>query len=205
MQRAREAGCPLTKTIALDNTKPGHPRGPSHTCAPTWVGKHLTMYYLRQESHQGKSSHWNIVADPAVHAYRDRCVAVGWSWQESSATFPVMQSLRQGEYFACLESELDLSLAQRVKLERVAAYRQLQALSHMAMQLSGRSLWDFRAPEICIRAIRSGEVRLLRQEGGQQRAVFVEVKSGQETSIMPPHTKQIPLLTTGLDQGSVGL
>ena len=53
---------------------------------------------------------------------------------------------------AVLEDEDDLapliaSLArQESKLDRVSAYRQLQAVSHMMSQLCGRSLADFDVP-----------------------------------------------------------
>ena len=86
--------------------------------------------------------HFNFVSDPATHSKKELLVGVVWSWEQDLAGIGDVQQLLPGN--AVLLEEEDLSdqlgqLALRRKLERVATYRQLQAVSNsLATSTRGR-------------------------------------------------------------------
>jgi hypothetical protein len=62
-----------------------------------------------------------------------------------------------------------LALALSAKIERVASYRQLQALSNALFQMTGSlTLQDF-IPDCITRCVEAGERRVVVEEGGQLR------------------------------------
>ena len=100
-------------------------------------------------------------------------------------------------------TESVLRLASQWKLQRTSAFRQLQALSHMTQQLVGRRVTDFTVPDLQVRPVRPGEVRVLRQ--GTQ-ALLVDTAAKTVTPALPAglEAADVPLLVVSLDQGSVG-
>ena len=99
------------------------------------------------------------------------------------------------------------SLAEANKIERVASYRFLQALSHQVHLLTaGRmeSLDFFSVPDgICLDPIKSGQTRLVRREGSRYRAYHC-LPSGEEAPLLPATRRwwvPVPLLVLQLDQG----
>ena len=76
--------------------------------------------------------HWNLVADPGTHAYKDVMPAVLYGWEIQEACYPPFQYLLPGKggvtIFDCeLEDDM-VQMSLEMKLERVATYRQLQGM-----------------------------------------------------------------------------
>ena len=96
------------------------------------------------------------------------------------------------------------------KLERVAAFRQLQALSNIIEQIGcWRGIDDFRlGSEYLIDAVEDGEVRIV--EVGAETSIAKRVcrESGAVRRVLPESAlapaQRHPLLVVNLDQGSVG-
>lgn len=66
-------------------------------------------------------------------------------------------------------SDSVVALALQAKIERVASYRQLQALSNALFQMTGSlTLRDF-IPDCITRRVEAGERRVVVEEGGQLR------------------------------------
>ena len=88
------------------------------------------MYNQRNSSVFTTVYHWNWVADPGSHTYKEVMPAVLYSWELEEACFPAFQYLLPGKGGVTIfDCELDDDLVQialKMKLERVATYRQLQ-------------------------------------------------------------------------------
>lgn len=106
--------------------------------------------------------------------------------------------------------KLDLT-RQENKLNRLSAYRQLQAMSHQInLCTRGRfaDLDAFSVPDrINVSPVKSGEERFVRRVGiNKQQAGFLQA-DGTETLLLPSEPNwwvSVPLLVTQLDQGSIG-
>ena len=88
------------------------------------------MYDARTSTVFTNLYHWNLVADPGTHSYKEVMPAVLYGWEISEACFPAFQYVLPGKggvtIFDCeLEDDL-VQMSQEKKLERVATYRQLQ-------------------------------------------------------------------------------
>ena len=97
--------------------------------------------------------------------------------------------------------------AARNKLERVAAYRQLQGTSHQLYLLSGRTLDEFDLPDAAnVRPTDQGESRIVVPDAasGTDTAYMVDMASGERLQVLPADCTKVPLLTLMLDQGSIG-
>ena len=95
-------------------------------------------------------------------------------------------------------------LAAQSKCERVAAYRQLQAVSHMTQQLNGRSLDEYDVEGVHVGAVSPSEVRVCRREHGKTLCYLVDVEAETSKQVLPPDLIDVPLLVVLLDQGSIG-
>ena len=95
-------------------------------------------------------------------------------------------------------------LAAQSKCDRVAAYRQLQACSHMTQQLNGRSLDEYDVAGVHVGAVGPSEVRVSRQENGKTMCYIVDVEAETSKQVLPPDLVNVPLLVILLDQGSIG-
>ena len=164
------------------------------------------MYHERaKESFYGQE-HINIVADAGTHSCKEVFAAVAYSWARDVAAYPPMQILLPGNQVTCVEQEMadDVAvLSARRKLDRVAAFRQLQGLSHMVHHLTdGRmSINAFRLPpDVRLTPVLENEVRVVTDN----IALIHNVATGATRLVLPGNVDNVPILTVGLDQGSVG-
>ena len=95
-------------------------------------------------------------------------------------------------------------LAAQSKCDRVAAYRQLQALSHMTQQLNKKSLDDYDVNGVHVEPVEKSEVRVSRQEHGKTMSYIIDPEAKTKKQVLPPDLVNVPLLVVLLDQGSVG-
>ena len=116
-------------------------------CSPfqdsVWIHKLLTMYYKRSAIPfaAGGVNHYCFVSDPGSHAYKDCLVSMVWSWELQLGVYPIWQVLMPGKEVLKGEANMDRALEtfrQRKKLERVAAYRQVQGVSHQLFHLTNK-------------------------------------------------------------------
>jgi len=142
--------------------------GCSQHCARLWVAKHHAMYIERRALVMHGVNHLCMVADPSTHSKRETMVAVCWSWEAGGAAHGDLQIIPPGSTMLPSEQALpdDLArLAASNRLERVAAFRQLQWLSNTIHGL-GNSCWPdldaFRLPEDWrVEAVMDGHARVI--------------------------------------------
>lgn len=207
LERARRAGCSVRQVIAAgDDDDPQ-----AFVCSPgqadRWANKMQQMHFAAQAREFHGVRHICIVADPATHSNREVMASVAYSWERDCGTFPFLQFVTPGKHLTNADHALTdevLDLAVRRKLERVSAFRQLQALSHVALQLTGRGIWQFKVPNLELRPVAAGEVRILQPRGQTVRALLVNVNTRAATQVVPDDLQDAPLLVACLDQGSIG-
>jgi len=91
------------------------------------------------------------------------------------------------------------------KMQRVTAYRQLQAVSHMTVQCHGRTIDDYDVPDANLKAVASqDERRVTIEEEGVNVAYIVDKVKRTMKRVLPQGLEVVPLLILLLDQGSVG-
>jgi len=108
-----------------------------------------------------------MVADPATHSKKDVFVSVIWSWEQGFGGFGDAQLMHPGKII--LPDEQDLPdrlavLAAERRLQRVKAFRQMQACSNTLSELTGgRFILDSLElpPDVHVRAVKAEEVRVL--------------------------------------------
>ena len=99
----------------------------------TWGQKKIVMYGERASAVFTCIYHWNLVADPGTHAYKEVMPAVLYGWEIDEACYPSFQYVLPGKggvtIFDCeLETDAMVQMSLEMKLERVATYRQLQGV-----------------------------------------------------------------------------
>ena len=95
----------------------------------------------------------------------------------------------------------------RNKLERAAAFRQLQGISKQLHFLTrgSMSIDSFELPESCnVRPVKANERRAVVHEGGRDLHVIVNNDTGLHVPVVPLEVHDIKLLSLMLDQGSIG-
>lgn len=169
------------------------------------------------------------MADGSTHSTKEILVSVAWQAELETACFCQIQTMTVGDLDP---TEVDLTTLEGIlrgrKLERLAAFRQLQSISkQIALLTSGRmSLESFRLPvDVARHAVRPGQRRaryrmetqgvlpvemqgVLPEDQGPSSVSFIESQD-QRTRVPvlpeePEWWKSVPLLVLGLDQGSIG-
>ena len=173
----------------------------------------LDMYQDRTQlmfGTPGGPHHWNVVADPGTHAYKDCLVSLIYSWELNAGCYPKWTQLLPGKSLAPGEVDL-LSCTEEArrnnKLERVSAFRQLQGLSHQINLVSGGRLTldSFSAPELStLRAVEHNERRILIARGGQDLHLIENTVTGDTIEVLPLSVTDVMLCNMMLDQGSPG-
>jgi hypothetical protein len=171
-----------------------------------------SMYAERRELGFGiGTKHMNLIADPSTHSKKETMVSVAYAWERDLGAICDVQCMPQGK--AVLESEANLperiaNLASEGRLERVAAFRQMQAVSSTIHHLTGarRLGIDFFAlpGSVLVRPVGEQEKRVLKVEEGKTKAYFEDRTTGEEVETLPLLFLTFPLLILGLDQGSIG-
>ncbi len=157
--------------------------------------------------------HYNLISDPGHHSYKECLVSVLWCWQAQTAMHTPFQSIVPGKILTPLDADMDADMqryAARHKLERISAWRQIQAYSNQLRALTSKfsrppvTIEFFKLPETFhIRAIRRNEARLT-VRGVQDVSYIVDRDTGERTQVLPSGPIRAPLLNIGLDQGAIG-
>ena len=165
------------------------------------------MYKQRLDLVWPSTNHLCLTADASTHSYQDAELAIGYSWELGQACYPLLQFVVPGKN---VYDEEDLltpvigRMAAENRLTRVAAYRQLQATSHMTEQLHGRSLDEYDIEHANLEPAAEGEVRVVVSSPAGNVAYLVNRAEGTQRRVLPEGLVDIPLLVLLLDQGSIG-
>ena len=198
LQQARTAGV-SAEQVARVRQCDAH-FGCSEGATLSWQLKLNSLYQNRRSVlfHAGVH-HINMVADPATHSKKETFVSVLWSWETGSAAYGDAQFLHPGKDL--LPSEQDMPdaialLARRRKLQRVASWRQLQAVSNVVrLATGGRLVLDsFKLPaDAHVRAVRPGEVRVVRPGDSRDIAWLVNPEAGTFFQVLPDELEELPI------------
>ena len=139
--------------------------GASDTSAYRWANRIGQIYRQRCATCFGLQRQLNMVADGSTHSCKDILVSVAWQPNLEVACFCQIQQVTVG---VLDPSEINLQdvLEQVIrvkKLERLSAYRQLQAISHQISLLTDNrmTLESFRIPDTLARGpVSAGETRV---------------------------------------------
>ena len=183
------------------------------SCA-AWVNKFLQMY--NERAALGFSigvNHLSVVADGSMHSCQDTLASLAYSWELDIAAHLTAQIMPPGKDIthydqSAMPSHIALLCAER-KLQRVAAWRQLQCLSNQIAILSNgtKNLDSFQlGNDVHVKAVPQDglSVRVLRKgdPGGIDTALIV--RDTVVMNVLPAGLSDVPLLVVGLDQGSIG-
>ncbi|CAJ1438373.1 unnamed protein product, partial [Effrenium voratum] len=210
-QEAQEKNMSL-QTLAKAKSKDAA-CGISSTSTYRWTAKLLKMYHQRVQMGFMHINHFCIATDGSIHSTKDTLVSFVYAPEtDVAAAAPSQLISHAGKVL--VPGELDLppeveELAAQREVERVPAYRFLQAISNQISQVTqGRlNLMDFRVPESfvpCIEPLRPGDSRQVSED--QDGQVKVVVRRGDiEHQLDCRQAHQWPSLVLCMDQGAIGM
>ena len=143
------------------------------------------MYRDRRRLAFDRIQHLNIVADPSTHNKQETMALICWSWQAQVAAHGDLQVIPETKKILPSEQDLPESISilrDRGRLERVATFRQLQALSNAIRSLGHwQGLGDFKLPSdwSTVRPIEPDEVRVVREGAMLDQALLVNLRIRQ--------------------------
>lgn len=177
-----------------------------------WTNKMQQMYAERSSLGFLNVQHYNIVADGSTHSCQDTLVSLGYTWENDLAAYLATQRIPPGKHMTWIEQnnmppEIASLVAKR-KIERVAAFRQMQSLSHQIHIITeGRLQLDsFKLDSaVYLDEVQPGEVRIVRrgEDGMTDTALIVKADKSVQR-VLPDTVVSSMLLVVGLDQGSIG-
>ena len=149
--------------------------------------------------------HFNLVSDPAKHSYKETLVSLLWCWEVRRCMHCPWQLLVPGKVITPHEvtdmSEHLQHCAARQKLERVAAFRQLQGYSNqLRVMTSGRdppgsepvTLASFKLPEeFCLRPVAQDERRGTMVGEQEDVSFIVNTVTKSMTRILPMNRTKV--------------
>ena len=153
-----------------------------------------------------------------MHSYRECLVSLCWCWEISQAMHCPWQHLKPGKVMTPHEVEdMDPILAgyaARNRLERVAAFRQLQGYCNQLRVMTSRpgsldpppmTLAKLKLPDsFHVMPVKANESRKTVRGAHEDVSFIVDKETGVGTPILPTEPILVPLLTLQLDQGAIG-
>jgi hypothetical protein len=181
MVQSSKVGASLQQ-IAVTRSSDVHAGG-HQTMAAIWINKRLSMYRMRRASSQEGCHHYNVNADASLHSIgEDVLCSIGYTWESQAGCYGDIQFLITGKCILTDEADMYDNIAvlrDANKLERVATYRNLQAISNIikGMSLGQLNLESFRLPRrLRVKAVEQHERRILRQRCQQAKWYNVFLK-----------------------------
>ena len=159
MQSSRQSGASLAQVAVVRKSDPE--AGCCASVTRDALSCMNSMYRERMRMAFSDTNHLGSVADPATHSKKESMIGICWSWEASVGAYGVLQHIPQTKHVLPTEQDMPDHLATLSimrKLDRVVAFRQLQALSHI---IGGIGCWqgidDFRlGSEYLIDAVGDG-------------------------------------------------
>ena len=189
--------------------------GSSSTNGDGWVNKLNNMYRKRSQVIAGATPcHYNVVADPARHSKRDWMVAAIYTWETDSMVFADVQKLVPLAAF--LDSEVEYADAHTEQLvlegraERIASFRQLQAVSNLIRSITNDRLLTLSAFNVpagmMVRAVNENESYVVEAtaSGGNRAVHLDETANTCEPALPEGFVGDVNTLILNYDEGSIG-
>ena len=171
-----------------------------------WTALEIHLYMEKQAAIFKDEVKLMVAADPSGYSGQKTMVAMLWSGELQSACYLPIQVMPASKLFGPTDVDMCERLTQLAferKLERTAAYREWQGLSHGLFQICGRSIDQFGIPE-CVqwKPVREGQRR--EWQGGVHS--IVDLARGRTDPVLPASVDLgcLPQLTVAIDSGSVG-
>ena len=182
--------------------------GCEHSQGRRWESFVDGLYKHRLAAVWPHVDHLCITADASNHHFQDCLLGVAFSHELCQGCYPTLQYIVPGKDVYEAEDELTLAVGQLAaerRVERVSAYRQLQALSHMTAQLHRRNFDDYDIPHSNLDAVKDvDERRVVVRDNDVNVAYIANTRTRQMRRVLPAGPTRVPLLVLMLDQGSVG-
>ena len=210
MEESHRTGVSLSQLI--DSKREDAHMGAAPSQALAWLSKRHTMYCLRREMSFRNVHHFSMVSDPSTHSKLEVMIGVFDSCETGVGANGDIQRIPPNipihESEQILPDQLQLWLRTK-KQERIAAFREMQAISHCIYQLTAgeKSLQDFVPPDgISLTAVHQSQVRVVLEKAHHDEAIIVNTIDNSRKLVWPEALAQTQcnVLTIGLDQGSVG-
>ena len=204
MEKARAARTNVAQAIRLKDDE-GWP-GCSLSRAAYCIQKKAQMNQERVSIAFTRLHHWNLVADPGTHSYKEIMPAVLYGWEIDMACLPPFQHIIPGKCvtpFECNLAEDIHPLALDMKLERVAAYRKHQGYSHQIYVITqGRlSLDDIKIPSsCCLDPVRHSEFRSSDDVGDVRLSYLCNKETGANRAVLTANVETVRTCILGLDE-----
>jgi hypothetical protein len=144
LEQSRRTSASLYNVIQI--RKDDASAGCNESRAQHWELLLQNMYQERTNVAWKHIDHLCLSVDSSGHAYNDVLVGLGYSHQLDQGVYAPLQYIVPGKNIYDFEDELTPTvgrLAAEGKLQRVAAYRQIQATSNMSFLLTGRTVDDY--------------------------------------------------------------
>ena len=203
---------------AYVQTKEREHHGGCHdqTCQ-LWIRKIHMMYTYRSCLSFKTAKSINIIADASRFHGRETLISVAYNAEDDVAVYLPNQLLHGGQQRApdelLLESNLEAMVAQR-KIERHAAYSQLEAINNQLKHVSQGNLttrsFDFEGTNIgaAVKPLGPNKLRIVTKDGND-RITGVHIRDKQTGESKPivlngSEIDDIHTLLLGLDQGTAG-
>eukprot|EP00438_Fugacium_kawagutii_P011249 Skav211190 [mRNA] locus=scaffold884:286172:287377:+ [translate_table: standard] len=214
-QLAKNRRRSLFSVIAYEkNRKRTNVKDVSPESSKYWLMKLQGLYLKRCVGMIGNIKQLNLVSDASTHSGKDILVSLAYSHCLDEAAVCQIQQMTTGPLLPSELSDLGsfVASAKKCKVERVASFRQIQAINHQLSLLSNgnMSLDSLEIPEsLGCRPLNPGERRIVSQDPNQTKAIMAKIKkvNGTEVPVLPEGPEwhlNMPLLTLNLDQGATG-
>ena len=168
--------------------------------ATRWINKVQQLYHWNGKlaMHPSGVHHLCIVADPGHHSFKECLFSLAYSHEKDTGFFPCWQYLSPLKNLlpreANMEDNIALLAAER-KLERVATFRQLLAISTQIYQFFGKDLTTFRLPDNAhVRAVSAHESRSNIEGESTNSAYIVNIVRKTQKKVLPDSLGIVPLL-----------
>ena len=189
IEKADGCGCSLATYIRTRKDDPE--AGASEAQAGPWMKKLHKMYAKNRSLWFAGARHLNLVADPSTHSKYETMVSIAWSWEEGVGAIADIQ--RMPATSTVLNADMPDRIAElwaKNRLERVATYQQLQAVSNTILGLGPWQcgLEEFNVPQgFTFRAVDHDEVRIVcrGEDGDVDNAMFHNKRDDSYLPVFP--------------------
>ena len=182
-----------------------------------WTRKIQSMYSSRAALGFRGAKHINIISDASRFSGRDTLVSVAYNYESDSGVYLNNQYLKCGKILGpedlLLEGNIEVLAAKR-KVQRLASYTVLQALSNQLKWLSKQTTtiasFDFASDEqvaLAVKPLNPGVFRIVHQNPNTGD-IDIYIKDRTNSNVKKVNldtTPNIRILTLGLDQGPTNL
>ena len=152
-----------------------------------WASREFDVREEKYKNAFSGLSKFDIAGDPEAHAGEDAFVGIFYSWQIRAATYGPIKVIPPGKHLGPDEirmTDAARSVVMARKHERLASYREMQAISSYMKNATGLQLDSFVVPDgVVIRPVDDGEVRVVDTAGAARDAAYIiKTEEGRQTS-----------------------